>query len=119
MRCGREAERQRLPALSPTDVIPPHGDGGRIVRPSANAQAVLGAPASDLQNYGLFDRIHIADRPAYLRALSEAAASSDTCEIAFRLRRGAKAEFTWIEIRCWPRAGKLNRGGAAPRAWGV
>src|SRR6266853_282312 len=110
MRCGREAERQRLPALSPTDVITHHGDGGRIVRASANAQAVLGAPASDLQNYGLFDRIHIADRPAYLRALSEAATSGDTCEIEFRLRREAKAEFTWIEMRCWSSDGNLNRG---------
>src|SRR6266436_6413268 len=63
MRCGRQEERQRPPALSPTDVITHHGHGGRIVRASANAQAVLGAPASDLQNYGLFDRIHIADRP--------------------------------------------------------
>src|SRR5229473_2825116 len=109
MRCGREAERQRLPALSPTDVITHHGDGGRIVRASANAQAVLGAPASDLQNYGLFDRIHIADRPAYLRALSEAATSGDTGEIEFRLRREAN-EFTWIEMRCWSSDENLDRG---------
>jgi two-component system, cell cycle sensor histidine kinase DivJ len=114
MRCRREAERQ--PALSPTDVITHHGHGGRIVRASANAQAVLGAPASDLQNYGLFDRIHIADRPAYLRALSEAAASGDTCEIAFRLRRKANADFTWIEMRCWSSDGNLNRGGDAASA---
>jgi len=77
---------------------------------------VLGAPASDLQNYGLFDRIHIADRPAYLRALSEAAASGDTCEIEFRLRREAKAEFTWIEMRCWSSDGNLYRGRDATSA---
>jgi two-component system, cell cycle sensor histidine kinase DivJ len=117
MRRGREAERQPPPpALGPTDVITHHGNGGRIVRASANAEAVLGAPASDLQNYGLFDRIHIADRPAYLRALSEAAASGDTCEIAFRLRREAKAEFTWIEMRCWSGDGNLHRSGDATGA---
>jgi two-component system, cell cycle sensor histidine kinase DivJ len=109
MRCGHGAERQRPPALSPTDVITHHANGGRIVRSSANAQAVLGAPASDLQNYGLFDRIHIADRPAYLRALSEAATSGDTCEIEFRLRREAN-EFTWIEMRCWSSDENLDRG---------
>ncbi len=109
MRCGREVERQ--PALSPTDVITHHGHGGRIVHASGNTEAVLGARASDLQSYGLFDRIHIADRPAYLRALSEAAASRDTCEIEFRLRREAKAEFTWIEMRCWSSDGNLNRSG--------
>jgi len=107
-RLRRAAEQHRLPALSPTDVITHHGHGGRIVYASPNAQAVLGAPASDLQSYGLFDRIHIGDRPAYLRALSEAAASGDTCEIEFRLRREAKAEFTWIEMRCWSCNRNLN-----------
>ncbi len=102
LRFGRQAERHRPPALGPTDVITRHSHGGRIVHASANAQAVLGAPVSDLQSYGLFDRIHIADRPAYLQALSEAAASGDTCEIEFRLRRQGKAEFAWIEMRCWP-----------------
>jgi cell cycle sensor histidine kinase DivJ len=112
MRCGG----RQPTALSPTDVITHHGQGGRIVRASANAQAVLGAPASDLQNDGLFDRIHIADRPAYLRALSEATASGDTCETAFRLRRETKAEFTWIEMRCWPSGGNLHRSGDATSA---
>jgi two-component system, cell cycle sensor histidine kinase DivJ len=108
MRFGRAAEQHRLPALSRTDVITHHGQGGRIVYASSNAQAVLGAPVSDLQSRGLFDRIHIGDRPAYLRALSEAAASGETCEIEFRLRREAKTEFTWIEMRCWSCNGNLN-----------
>ena len=98
-RRSREAAQCLLPALGPTDVITHHGHGGRIVYASANAQAVLGSPASDLENYGLFDRIHIADRPAYLRALSEAA-SGVTCEIEFRWRRRSEAEFIWIEMRC-------------------
>ncbi len=116
MRVGRAAEPHRLPAFSPTDVITRHGPGGRIVHASANAQAVLGTPASDLQSYGLFDRIHIADRPAYLQALSEAAASGDTCEIEFRLRREAKGEFTWIEMRCWSCNGNRtnDRDAASP-----
>jgi cell cycle sensor histidine kinase DivJ len=114
MRYGRGAEQQ--PALSPTDVITHHGHGGRIVHASGNTGAVLGARASDLQSYGLFDRIHIADRPAYLRALSEAAASRDTCEIEFRLRQEAKAEFTWIEMRCWSSDGNLDRRGDAASA---
>jgi cell cycle sensor histidine kinase DivJ len=114
MRCWREAERQRPLALSPADVITHHGHGGRVVRASANAQAVLGTPASDLQNHGLFDRIHIADRPAYLQALSEAATSGDTSEIEFRLRREAKAEFTWIEMRCWPSDGNLSGDATSP-----
>src|SRR5258708_9609546 len=111
---GGEVDRQ--PALSPTDVITHHGHGGRIVHASGNTEAVLGARASDLQSYGLFDRIHIADRPAYLRALSEAAASRHTCEIEFRLRREAKPGFTWIEIRGWSSGVNLNRSGRTTRA---
>jgi cell cycle sensor histidine kinase DivJ len=95
---GREAEQ--LPAFGPADVITHHGEGGRIVYASANAQTVLGAAASDLKNHGLFDGIHIADRPAYLRALSEAAATGGLCEVEFRWRRQAEAEFIWIEMRC-------------------
>jgi two-component system, cell cycle sensor histidine kinase DivJ len=98
---------QQLLAFSSIDVVTHHGDGGRIVHASANAQAVLGIPASDLQGYGLFERIHISDRPAYLRALSEAAARSDTCEVEFRLRLQAQAEFSWIEMRCRPCHGNL------------
>jgi two-component system, cell cycle sensor histidine kinase DivJ len=98
LRFGREAEL--LPAFGPADVITHYGDGGRIVYVSANAQAVLGASACDLKNHGLFDGIHIADRPAYLRALSEAAAGGGPCEVEFRWRRQNEAEFMWIEMRC-------------------
>jgi cell cycle sensor histidine kinase DivJ len=110
MRLDSESEQRRLPDFSATDVITYHGHGGRIVYASANAQAVLGAPAADLQSGGLFDRIHIADRPAYLRALSEAAASGETGEIEFRLRRQAQAEFIWIEMRCRPCNGNIAHG---------
>jgi two-component system, cell cycle sensor histidine kinase DivJ len=133
-RLGREAEQRLLPGFGPADVVTHHSHGGRIVHASANAQAVLGAPASDLKDYGLFDRIHIADRPAYLRALSEAA-SGDACEIEFRLRRQAAAEFVWIEMRCRPsdppypprvppslrlprKRGRVGRGLAAERQGG-
>src|SRR5215831_11219473 len=112
-RFDRDVELRRPLAISPTDVITHHGQGGRIVYASANAQAVLGATASELQSCDLFDRIHIADRPAYLQALSEAAASGDTCEIEFRLRRQAKAEFIWIEMRCWSGSGTQAHDRAA------
>jgi cell cycle sensor histidine kinase DivJ len=113
VRLGHDAEQRRLPAFGATDVITHHGHGGRIVYASENAQAVLGAPAGDLPGYGLFDRIHIADRPAYLRALSEAAATGDTCEIEFRLRRPAEAEYIWIEMRCRPWDGHPARRSGA------
>lgn len=92
-----------------TDVVTWHGPGGRIVCASANAQEVLGASAADLAGHGLLDRIHVADRPAWLRALSEAA-MGEAGEIEFRLRRPGEAEFMWIEMRCRPFDGKPNDG---------
>jgi cell cycle sensor histidine kinase DivJ len=113
LRLAREEERRQLPVFSATDVITWHGPGGRIVYTSVNAQDVLGAPAADLTGYGLFDRIHVADRPAYLRTLSEAA-NGDTGEIEFRLRRPGEADFMWIEMRCRPFEGKPDGDGPRP-----
>ncbi len=95
-----EAQQPLRQGFGLSEVVTYHSHGGRIVYVSANAQDVLGAPASDLEDYGLFDRIHIADRPGYLRALSEAA-TGDACEIELRFRRKAEAEFIWIEMRCF------------------
>jgi two-component system, cell cycle sensor histidine kinase DivJ len=64
-----------------TDVITRHGRNGRVLFASPNAQAALGPPAGDLLGYGLFERIHIADRPAYLTALSDAAAAGESAGI--------------------------------------
>jgi two-component system, cell cycle sensor histidine kinase DivJ len=115
IRLGHDAQQHRLPAFSATDVITHHSHGGRIVYASANTHTVLGIPASDLRGYGLFDRIHIADRPAWLRALSDAAATGDTCEIEFRLRRPGDVGIVWLEMRCRPFEGDPGRPGDGAR----
>jgi cell cycle sensor histidine kinase DivJ len=114
----REEERRQLPVFGVTDVITWHGQGGRVVYASENAEAVLGALAADLQGNGLFDRIHVADRPAWLRALSEAA-TGESGEIEFRLRRPGEAGFMWLEMRCRRFDGKLDGDGAQPNAIAV
>ena len=104
-----------------TDVITRHGHDGRIMFASPNADAVLGMPAGELQGHGLFERIHVADRPAFLGALSDAAASRRhrmQRGIEFRLRQrprsahsgdGDAAGFIWM--RC--AAGRSTRGNQA------
>jgi cell cycle sensor histidine kinase DivJ len=117
LRRVRDEEQRLMPAFGATDVVTWHGPGGRILRASANAAGVLGRPAADLADHGLFDRIHVADRPAFLRALSEATAGSPG-EIEFRLRRAGEAEFMWIEMRCRPFDGNAfdrERDGGRPR----
>jgi len=67
---------------------------------------LFGVAASTLTGHGLFDRVHVADRPAYLTALADAAAKGEDRALEFRIRRGDdKARFVWVEMRCRPLLG--------------
>ncbi len=101
-----EEEERRLLAENMTDVITRHGRNGRVLYASPNALALLGASPGELQGHGLFDRVHIADRPAFLTALSGAAADGEARNVEFRVRRTVKdgdaetVRFAWIEMSC-------------------
>ena len=68
-----EEDRYRLLARNMSDVISRHSRNGAVQFISPAVEAMLGAPVSRLLGHGLFDRVHVADRPAYLTALSDAA----------------------------------------------
>jgi len=101
-----EEERYRLLTRNISDVISRHGRNGAVTFISPAAESLIGAPNSSLLEHGLFDRVHVADRPAYLKALSDAGRSGSERSVEFRLRRNlthsraAAAEFIWIEMRC-------------------
>ena len=104
-----EEDRYRLLARNITDVITRHGRNGAVLFVSPAAESLFGARIAELQGHGLFDRVHVADRPAYLTALGDAAALGQTSSVEFRIRRdGVDAdgrptmEFVWIEMRCRP-----------------
>jgi cell cycle sensor histidine kinase DivJ len=102
-----EEDRYRLLARNMSDVISRHGDNGAVQFISPAAEALLGTPMSRLLGHGLFDRVHVADRPAYLTALSDAARKGEARSVEFRVRREARgrsaaAGFIWVEMRCRP-----------------
>ncbi len=102
-----EEDRYRLLARNMTDVITRHGRNGAVLFVSPAAEPLLGVRGSELTGHGLFDRVHVADRPAYLTALADAAALGEDCSVEFRIRRNSDAEphgghFAWIEMRCRP-----------------
>lgn len=104
-----EEDRYRLLAHSITDVITRHGRDGAVIFASPAAQSLFGCGLTDLHGQGLFSRVHVADRPAYLTALGDAAALGETRSVEFRVRRdGASTkerpavEFLWVEMRCRP-----------------
>jgi len=103
-----EEARYRLLAHNISDVISRHSRNGAIQFISPAAEGLLGTPAALLLEHGLFDRVHVADRPAYLTALSEAARNGEERSVEFRIRRDmlrghdqrGSSEFIWIEMRC-------------------
>ncbi|MCA1359573.1 PAS domain S-box protein [Bradyrhizobium sp. IC3069] len=103
---SREEERYRLLARNMSDVISRHQRNGAVQFISPAVEAMLGAQVAQLLGHGLFDRVHVADRPAYLTALSDAA-RGEVRSVEFRLRREPAAErgqvdFIWVEMRCRP-----------------
>jgi len=104
-----EEDRYRLLAHNMTDMITRHGRHGAVLFASPAAEPLLGVPVRGLLGHGLFDRVHVADRPAYLKALSDAAACGEAQSVEFRIRREVEAvrgraeeTFIWVEMRCRP-----------------
>ena len=105
-----EEDRYRLLARNMSDVISRHRRNGAVQFISPAAETMLGAPVSRLLGHGLFDRVHVVDRPAYLTALSDAARGGEARSVEFRLKRdaprggerGSSVDFIWIEMRCRP-----------------
>ena len=94
----------RLLARNITDVITRHGKNGALLFVSPAAEPLFGATVQDLLGQGLLDRVHVADRPPYLRALADSAAPGGSRSVEFRVRRDLATpaegiEFVWIEMR--------------------
>ena len=108
-----EEGRYRLLATHMSDVISRHRPNGTVQFISPAAEALVGVQPQRLLGHGLFDRVHVVDRPAYLTALSDAARGGEARSVEFRLRRdGARGEagaFIWVEMRCRPLEGTSDR----------
>ena len=92
-----------------TDVITRHGPHGAVLSVSPAAESLFHARVHDLMGHGLFDRVHVADRPAYLKALADASVDGTDKAVEFRVRCGTanntrpgEVGFVWIEMRCRP-----------------
>ena len=98
-------ERYRLLAENATDMITRHDEKGRVIFASLAAQQLFGEPAQKIAGDGLFERVHVVDRPAYLTALSRSFANNEPIAVEFRVRRAGSAEaarYVWVEMRCRP-----------------
>ena len=100
-----EEDRYQLLARNMTDVITRHSRNGAVLFASPAAEPLFGVPLGELLGHGLFERVHVADRPAYLTALADAAVLEEDRSVEVRIRCGRDADapgshFIWVEMRC-------------------
>ncbi|MCT4654857.1 MAG: PAS domain-containing sensor histidine kinase [Cohaesibacter sp.] len=109
---GERHYRQITEAV--TDMITCHDAKGDVTYASGAARDLLNLEADSLSGAGLFQQIHIPDRPAYLQALSDA--MNNTAEepaailVEIRLLKQAVADdrhaggtLIWAEMKCAPK----------------
>jgi two-component system, cell cycle sensor histidine kinase DivJ len=103
---GVEESRYQLLVQNMTDAVVRCGKNGSIIFASPAVEPLLGIPVTELVGTELFGRVHVADRPAFLTALADAASSGDARSLEFRMQRNDGAQrpgrFVWIEMRCRP-----------------
>lgn len=103
-------ERYRLLAENSTDMITRHDTRGHVLFASMASKQILGESADSLSGNGLLQRVHVADRPAYLTAFQRCLDANQPISVEFRLktyRSCAESEigtvgYRWVEMRCRP-----------------
>jgi cell cycle sensor histidine kinase DivJ len=90
------------------------------VLPSGNSSAPLfGIQTREYLGRGLFERVLVQDRPAFLKCVSDAATSEETVRCELRLRAGEETDvsgdfhapiFHWVELRARSFANRETEG---------
>ncbi len=110
-------DRKQMRAIN--HLVEHMGDGylrfssnGLVSFASRRTEEIFGAPRYELTGDGIFERIHVLDRPNFLKSFSDAMHTGETRIVEARLRkdgpeRGAAApEFVWIEFFLSPVTGR-------------
>jgi len=110
----RGAARYRNLAKAVGDLVLRHDRGGAVLFASRESETLFGLPPRELMGRGFFERIHVADRPAFLKTIAEAARSPETVTATLRLRRSSttggegqfdEPVFVWVEMRAHRQGG--------------
>ena len=100
------------------DVVLRHDIDGNVLSVSGRVIDAFGLSPEKLVGGGLFERIHVQDRPAYLQAVNAAARGKQSYSAVFRLRAfeaapgadlAAEQSFAWAEMRVIRFASGLSR----------
>ena len=103
-----DAMRYQVLSEAIGDLVMRYDRSGSVVLASESAERLFGIKARDLRGRGFFDRLHVADRPAFLKMVSDAANGADGVVGTLRLRLSSVASpdgryqepvFAWVEMR--------------------
>lgn len=87
------------------DLVLWHDRNGHVLKASPASMKLLGVPATSLHERGFLARVHVQDRPAYLKTVSDAAVGNKPISIQFRLlpgdAAGDRAGVLWVEMRAY------------------
>jgi cell cycle sensor histidine kinase DivJ len=78
-----------VPLDAVVDLVTWHDANGDVLRASPGAAAVFGIAPAHLHGDGFLSRVLVADRPAFLKALSDAANGANSATVSFRIQRPA------------------------------
>ncbi|MDE2018362.1 MAG: PAS domain-containing sensor histidine kinase, partial [Hyphomicrobiales bacterium] len=84
------------------DVVAVFDAEGRVLSANEGARGAFGLDPVALAGRGLFDRVHVGDRPAFLACVADATRSADPVAATFRVRKdadGGRPEIAWLEMR--------------------
>lgn len=93
------------------DAVSLHDQSGSTLFVTPSINEILNITGGEGPGDSLFSRVHVADRPTYLKALSDAIADKKPTSAEFRARTGSNDEsgyagdypdFVWLEMRCKP-----------------
>jgi cell cycle sensor histidine kinase DivJ len=105
----RGAVRYRNLAEAIGDLVLRLDRSGAVLFAGRESEPLFGLSSHELMARGFFERVHVADRPAFLKAIAEAASVDETVTATFRLRRSATGladlMFVWVEMRARRQSG--------------
>jgi cell cycle sensor histidine kinase DivJ len=88
---------------------------GDLLFSSGSTEKLLGCPRYELSGPGLFERIHVLDRPVYMTAFAEANRGLGSRKVDVRMRYdrtpGTAPSYIWIEVGLSPVSGQNDETG--------
>jgi cell cycle sensor histidine kinase DivJ len=92
--------RSRLMLESVGDIVAWFDAGGRLAYANKAAGSVLQSEPANLRDHGFLARVHLADRPLFLKTISDVAHGGEPAVISFRASPAQPGgETRWLEMR--------------------